>query len=101
MGVFVGKNNKLISNNTCHFGSMSGLPSRVGVRVAMLDNPRYGLHCRATKDNNNCCCLPISQTWHMDCKTAKAYLKSKGLLSTTNQTFSGGVGNRVINMMMG
>ena len=100
MSVYIGVNNRKITNNTCIFGNMSGLPSRVGVPVAILNNPQYGLHCRATKDNNKCCCLPISQTWHLNCKEARKYLEDNGMISKTNQVYSGGVGNRILKMRM-
>ena len=100
MSIYAGVNNKLIANSTCIFGSMSGLPPRVGVPVRILDQPNYGLYCKSSSTNPDCCCLPISHTWQMNCKEAKAYLKSKGLLSTTNQVYSGNVGNRCINMRM-
>ena len=91
------KNTKLMSNQTCHLGSLSGLPARVGVRVSIITMPNYGLHCRAKNKGDSCCCLPISQTWHMKCADAKAYLKSKGLLDgTKNQVCAGGVGNRCV-----
>jgi hypothetical protein len=35
----------------------------------------------------------------MNCGEAKAWLISKGYIPGANQTFSGGVGNRVINML--
>lgn len=97
MGIYAGKNTKLIANSTCIFGNMSGLPPRVGVPVRILDQPNYGLHCRASKSDPNCCCLPISHTWQMNCKEAKAYLKTK---SYSNQVYSGGVGNRCVSMRM-
>lgn len=93
------KQTRSMSNQTCHFGSLSGLPPRVGVPVSVLNQPNYGLHCQASKSNPNCCCLPISSTWHMNCADAKAWLTSKGYIPGANQTFSGGVGNRVINML--
>ena len=100
MGVSVRANVNKIANSTCIFGSMSGLPPRVGVPVRILDQPNYGLHCRATSINPNCCCLPISHTWHMKCDQARAYLKAHGLDKNTNQVYSGGVGNRCISMRM-
>lgn len=101
MGVSVRvlKQTRSMSNQTCHFGSLSGLPPRVGVPVSVLNQPNYGLHCQASKSNPNCCCLPISQTWHMNCGEARAWLTSRGYIPGANQTFSGGVGNRVINML--
>lgn len=92
------KNVKSMTNNTCHFGSMSGLPPRVGVPVRILNAPNYGLHCRSTADNPKCCCLPISHTWHLNCKEARKYLIDNGLMSSTNQVYSGGVGNRCVSM---
>ena len=92
MSVYIGANNRKITNSTCIFGSMSGLPPRVGVPVAILNNPNYGLHCRAKGANDKCCCLPISHTWHLKCGAARKYLEDHGLLSTTNQVNSGGVG---------
>ena len=86
-----------MSNQTCHFGSLSGLPPRVGVPINILTSPNYELFCRASKSNPNCCCLPISSTWHMNCKEARAWVDS--LPKSANQVYSGGVGNRVINMM--
>ena len=56
------KQTRSMSNQTCHFGSISGLPPRVGVPLQVLLQPDYGLHCRANKPGGNCCCLPISQT---------------------------------------
>ena len=93
MQVFLKTN--LITKTTCQF-PVAGLPPRVGVRVGILNLPNYGLHCRATKDDPNCCCLPISQTWHMKCAEALAYLNANGLNSQTNPTCSGGVGNRCV-----
>ena len=101
MGVYVGAKTNKIANNTCIFGSMSGLPPRVGVPIRILDQPNYGLHCRATKSDPNCCCLPISHTWQMNCKEAKAYLKAHGLDNNKNPTFSGSYpGNRVMSQLM-
>ena len=100
MGVSVRANDNKIANSTCIFGSMSGLPPRVGVPVRILDQPNYGLHCQSSSTNPSCCCLPISHTWHMKCNAAKAYLKSNGLDNNTNQVYSGGVGNRCISMRM-
>ena len=95
------KQTRSMSNQTCHFRSISGLPPRVGVPLQVLLQPDYGLHCRANKPGGNCCCLPISQTWQLNCTQAKAWLTSKGYIPGPNQTFSGGVGNRVIGMMRG
>ena len=89
---------RTMSNQTCHFGSLSGLPPRVGVPINILTSPNYELFCRATKSNPNCCCLPISSTWHMNCQQARAWVDAQG--KPPNQVYSGGVGNRVINMMM-
>lgn len=100
MGVYVGVNNRKITNSTCIFGSMSGLPPRVGVPVSILNNPQYALHCRATTNNNKCCCLPISHTWHLNCADARKYLIDHNLMSKTNQVYSGGVGNRILKMRM-
>lgn len=90
-----------MSNQTCHFGSISGLPPRVGVPLGVLLQPNYGLFCQASKNNPNCCCLPISQTWQMSCTEAKAWLVEKGYISANgkgpNQVCAGGVGNRVLN----
>jgi len=91
------KNVKSMTNNTCHFGSMSGLPPRVGVPVRILNAPNYGLHCKSTADNPNCCCLPISHTWHLNCKEARRYF-SAYMNKPINQVYSGGVGNRCVNM---
>tara|TARA_A100001015_G_C14963337_1_gene701867 strand:- start:932 stop:1243 length:312 start_codon:yes stop_codon:yes gene_type:complete len=91
------KQTRSMSNNTNHFGSLSGLPSRVGVRVQLRIMPDYGLHCMAKQDGDKCCCLPISHTWHMKPAQARAYLRSKNLLNGTfNQVCSGGVGNRCV-----
>ena len=104
MGVSVRglKQTRSMSNQTCHFGSLSGLPPRVGVPVSVLNQPNYGLHCQASKSNPNCCCLPISQTWHMNCAEARAWLISKGYIDANgrgpNQVCAGGVGNRILNM---
>ena len=99
------KQTRSMSNQTCHFGSISGLPPRVGVPLQVLLQPDYGLHCRANKPGGNCCCLPISQTWQMNCTQAKGWLVANGYINANgkgpNQAFSGGVGNRVINMMRG
>ena len=101
MGIYAGVNSKRISNSTCIFGSMSGLPPRVGVPVRILDQPNYGLHCRSTSTNPRCCCLPISHTWYLKCDAAKAYLDKNGLNPKTNQVFSGGVGNPIKSLLMG
>lgn len=99
------KQTRSMSNQTCHFGSMSGLPPRVGVPVNVIMQPNYGLHCQAKTHNGRCCCLPISQTWAMNCKEARAWLVSKGYINANgkgpNQVCSGGVGNRVLNMHCG
>jgi len=92
------KQTRSMSNQTCHFSSISGLPPRVGVSINSLIMPKYGLHCRAAKSGDSCCCLPISQTWQMNCTQAKSWLTSNGYLPGKNQTYSGGVGNRIINM---
>ena len=91
------KQTRSITNQTSIFGSLSGLPPRVGVRVYILDMPGYGLHCNSNSANNSCCCLPISQTWHLKPAQALAYLNSKGLNPKRNETCSGNVGNRVLN----
>lgn len=93
------KKTRSMSNQTCHFGGISGLPPRVGVSLRVLLQPEYGLHCNANNSSDKCCCLPISQTWHMNCKDAKSWLNNKGYLTGSNQVYSGGVGNRVINML--
>tara|TARA_B100000902_G_C27322663_1_gene925841 strand:+ start:16967 stop:17248 length:282 start_codon:yes stop_codon:yes gene_type:complete len=91
-----------MSNQTCHFSSLSGLPPRVGVKLSVLLQPNYGLHCQATKNDSRCCCLPISQTWHMNCKEVRSWLISKGYVNANgkgpNQLCAGGVGNRVLSM---
>ena len=96
MGIFIGglKKTRAMSNQTCHFGSLSGLPPRVGVPINILTSPNYELFCRASKNNPNCCCLPISSTWHMNCKEARAWLKEKGYDKSPNQVSSGQIGSR-------
>jgi len=101
MGIYAGAKTNKIANSTCIFGSMSGLPPRVGVPISILVQPNYGLHCRATSTNPKCCCLPISHTWHLKCGAARAYLKAHGLDNNTNQVYSGShPGNRVLNLKM-
>ena len=92
------KNVGLISNSTCIFGSMSGLPPRVGVPVRILNDPKYGLHCPSSAKDKVCCCSPISKTWAMSCPQALAYLNKNGFNPKTNQVYSGGVGNRCVSM---
>lgn len=104
MGVSVRglKQTRTMSNQTCHFGSLSGLPSRVGVPVSVLDRPNYGLHCRKNQNNSSCCCLPISHTWSMNCTQARQWLITNGYINANgkgpNQVCSGGVGNSVLNI---
>lgn len=83
---------RTMSNQTCHFGSLSGLPPRVGVPINILTSPNYELFCRASKSNPNCCCLPISSTWHMNCKEARQWLKEKGYIPGSKSNMAGGVG---------
>tara|TARA_Y100000592_G_C5286178_1_gene228618 strand:+ start:189 stop:500 length:312 start_codon:yes stop_codon:yes gene_type:complete len=87
-----------ITNSTCIFGSMSGLPPRVGVPVRILNDPKYGLHCASSAKDKKCCCPPITKTWGMTCSQALAYLNKNGLNPKTNQVYSGGVGNRCVSM---
>ena len=96
------KQTRSMSNQTCHFSSISGLPPRVGVPIRVIMQPNYGLHCQATKNDSNCCCLPISSTWAMNCTQARAWLVSKGYIDANgrgpNQVCAGGVGNRALKM---
>ena len=79
-----------MSNQTSHFGSLSGLPPRVGVPINILTSPNYELFCRASKSNPNCCCLPISSTWHMNIKEARAWVDA---LPKSNKNSGGGIGS--------
>lgn len=92
MGFFIGglKKTKLTTNNTNTFGSISGLPPRVGVRIQIINMPQYGLHCRSS---DNCCCLPISRTWNMSLDQQRDWAIRSGN-NQKNQTCAGGVANR-------
>ena len=102
MTVALIRRTRTLSNNTCHFSSISGLPRRVGVHPT-IRLAKDGVHCRASRHDGKCCCLPISQTWHMNCKEARNWLIQNNYLNPDgtgpNQVCAGGVGMSRIMMM--
>ena len=101
MTVSVIRQTRSMSNQICHL-DVAGTPPRIGVPLDIRMSPEFGLHCHKSTFGK-CCCLPISQTWHMNCKEAKAWLVSKGYIDANgrgpNQVCAGGVGmNRVMRL---
>lgn len=102
MTVSLIRQTRSMSNQTCHF-DIGGLPRRIGVPLQVRMQPDFGLHCRKSSNGGKCCCLPISQTWHMNCGEAKAWLRKNGYIDANgngpNQICAGGVGMiRVMNL---
>lgn len=92
------KHTRSMSNNRCNgLGLTLGAPPpRIGISPMIRSTPEFGLHCQKSTFGK-CCCLPISQTWHMNCKEAKEWLVERGYIDANgngpNQTCAGGVGN--------
>ena len=84
MTVSLIRQTRSMSNQTCHF-DVAGLPNRIGTPLDIRMSPEFGLHCHKSTFGK-CCCLPISQTWHMNCKEAKLFKKDRKCTSNPIST---------------